>query len=139
MDSIACYCTKARQAARLLTAAYDRALAPVGIKVTQFSLLRAIERHKSPSLTMLAEATGLDRSTLGRNLRVLQRDGLVAIDPGKDERSRCVRLTARGRHVNAAALPHWQATQHQMKEILDAGERAALDRLVHKLADLADR
>jgi DNA-binding MarR family transcriptional regulator len=121
-----------------MTSAYDRALEPVGLKVTQFSLLRAIERREEPSLTTLAESTGLDRSTLGRNLRVLQKNGLVAIESGADERVRIVRLTEHGRHMSAAALPRWQAAQRQMEEILGDSERAALDGLVLKLAELAN-
>jgi DNA-binding MarR family transcriptional regulator len=134
MDPVPCYCAKARSAARLLTAAYDRALEPVGLKVTQFSLMRAIERRGGASLTVLAESTGLDRSTLGRNLRVLQRDGLVTIGSGKDPRVRTVRLTERGRRLSDEALPHWRAAQRQIKALLNDGERAALDGIVRKLA-----
>lgn len=138
MDRVACYCAKARRAARLLTSAYDRALEPVGLKITQFSLLRAIERRGGASLTVLAEGTGLDRSTLGRNLRVLEKDGLVTIGPGKDERSRIARLTERGQQRSDAALPHWKAIQRRMKDVLGEDERAALDGLVLKLSRLDD-
>ncbi len=84
MDPVACYCVNVRRAALALTARYDEALAPHGLKVTQFSLLHAVKRRGHPNLTELAEATGLDRSTLGRNLRGLEALGLVALSPGQD-------------------------------------------------------
>ena len=58
MDPVACLCANLRRAALALTSLYDDALAPYGLKVTQFSLLRAIQRHGEPNLTQLAEATG---------------------------------------------------------------------------------
>ena len=98
----------ARRAAGRLTAFYDEALAPAGLRVTQFSLMRAVMRLERPTISGLAEATGLDRSTLGRNLRVLQRQGLLRLGPGKDERTRVVAMTDAGRMVMDAATPHWQ-------------------------------
>ncbi len=104
MDPVACLCTNARRAALALTSIYDEALAPHGLKVTQFSLLRAVERHGAPNLTGLSEATGLDRSTLGRNLRVLEAAGVVLLSAGDDQRDRVVTLTPKGRaRVRAAA------------------------------------
>src|SRR5512136_3467529 len=97
MDPVACYCANARRAALALTALYDGALAPHGLKVTQFSLLHAVRRRGAPNLTALAEATGLDRSTLGRNLRLLEAAGFVALSLGDDQRDRRVALTGDGR------------------------------------------
>ena len=133
MDDVACFCTKSRRAARLVTAAYDRALEPVGLKITQFSLLRAIERRMTPSITDLAEATGLDRSTLGRNLRVLESKELLVLDSGSDERTRVVALTPAGEGAIARALPHWQAAQRQLAARLGGRELLLLDRLVDVL------
>ncbi len=111
MDPVVCYCTNARRAARALTARYDEALAPHGLKVTQYSLLRTVERHGTPNLTTLAEATGLDRSTLGRNLRVLSALGLVRLSAGDDLRDREVALTGEGRARIEAAGPAWRRLQ----------------------------
>jgi DNA-binding MarR family transcriptional regulator len=126
MDPVACLCTNARRAALALTAIYDEALAPHGLKVTQFSLLRAVERHGEPNLTGLAEATGLDRSTLGRNLRVLEAAGVVRFSAGDDQRDRVVTLTAEGRARVRAASVAWKRLEGSLRTSL--GEDA--DRLV---------
>lgn len=123
MDPVACLCGNVRRAALALTSLYDGALAPHGLKVTQFSLLRAIERHGEPNLTELARATGLDRSTLGRNLRVLEDAGFVALSPGEDQRDRVVALTARGRARSRAAAATWKKVQEHLTRAL--GEDAA--------------
>jgi DNA-binding MarR family transcriptional regulator len=123
MDDVACWCTNFRRAALALTARYDEALAPHGLKVTQFSLLRAVQRRGRANLTELSGATGLDRSTLGRNLRRLEESGLVLLAPGDDHRDRVVALTRRGRtRVEAAAL-RWAELQASIDATL--GEDAA--------------
>jgi len=72
-----CFCILLRQAARKSSSVYDKALAPLGINVAQFSLLRKIARAQSISLTELARLADLDRSTMGRNAKVLQRMDLI--------------------------------------------------------------
>ena len=136
MDPVACLCSNVRRAALALTALYDEALAPYGMKMTQFSLLCAIERHGDPNLTELAEATGLDRSTLGRNLRVLEGLGLVAPSPGDDQRDRVVALTARGRKKVRAAAKAWANVQKALSGALgpDAERLVAVARRVTELA-----
>lgn len=70
-----CYCIVLRRASRRLTAIYDAALAPLGVNLAQFSLLRTIRRTEPVSLTRLGHETELDRSTVGRNVRVLEGHG----------------------------------------------------------------
>jgi DNA-binding MarR family transcriptional regulator len=138
MDAIPCLCANVRRAALALTSLYDEALAPHGIKVTQFSLLCAIGRHGDPNLTELAAATGLDRSTLGRNLRVLEALGLVSLAPGDDQRDRVVALSGRGRRRVRAAAGAWAKVQEELSGAL--GEDA--ERLVtvaRRVTDLAGR
>lgn len=138
MDPVACYAANARRAALALTALYDEALAPHGLKVTQFSLLHAVKRREAPNLTELAEATGLDRSTLGRNLRGLEALGLVALSPGDDLRDRVVALTAEGRARLRAAGEAWRARQAEVEAAL--GEEAArFTDLSRRVAELARR
>jgi DNA-binding MarR family transcriptional regulator len=136
MDPVACLCTNARRAALALTALYDEALAPHDVKVTQFSLLRAIARHGRPNLTRLAEATGLDRSTLGRNLRILEGAGLVRLSPGADERDRVVALSPRGRTRLREATRTWERLQGSLADALgeDATRLVAVSTRVTALA-----
>lgn len=125
-----CICTALRQAAAQSTAHYDTVLAPSGIKVTMFRLLRRIEAAKSISITELAEIVGLDRSTLGRNLRVLRKQSLVEIGTGKDARSRHVSLTEVGRERLQEAVPLWQKAQREFSQIIGADALAVLDRVI---------
>ncbi len=136
MDPVACLCANARRAALALTSLYDEALAPHGLKVTQFSLLCAIERHGEPNLTELAGATGLDRSTLGRNLRVLEGLGFVSLSPGEDQRDRVVALTKGGRARVRAAAGAWAKVQETLSGALgpDAAQLVAIARRVTALA-----
>ena len=135
MLDVACYCTQSRRIARALTDAYDQALAPSGLKVTQFSLLRMVSRLQAPTISALAEATGLDRSTLGRNLRVLQKDGWAALSAGDDERTRVVSLTKAGVLAVQRAVPLWDCVQAEMREKLPPALRKALASAPARLDD----
>ena len=106
-----CYCVVLRAAARRVTARYDAALAPTGINIAQYSLLRQIERASPVSLTELGRRVELDRSTIGRNVRVLERLGLVQVTPGADQRQATVALADAGLKVLERAGPLWDRAQ----------------------------
>ena len=92
-----CVCATLRRAARAVTAAYDAALAPSGLRITQFSILCKLARLGPLPVTRLAAEAALDRSTMGRNLNPLERRGLVRIEVGNvDQRERVAYLTAAG-------------------------------------------
>ena len=77
---------------------------------------------------------GLERSTLGRNLRVLQAEGLVALAEGDDQRNREVLLTAAGKQLLQAAHPAWERAQADLVDRLGGGQRDQLVRLLNQLA-----
>ncbi|KEY86959.1 MarR family protein [compost metagenome] len=129
-----CICTHLRRAARGVSRHYDEALAGFGVNVAQFSLLRHLQRLDRPSITSLAEAMGLERSTLGRNLRVLEADGLVALAGGDDQRNRVVLLTEPGKALLQAAYPAWEQAQELLVQRLGVGQRDELVRLLEQLA-----
>lgn len=129
-----CICTHLRRAARGVSRHYDEALAGFGVNVAQFSLLRHLQRLDRPSITSLAEAMGLERSTLGRNLRVLEADGLVALAGGDDQRNRVVLLTEPGKALLQSAYPAWEQAQELLVERLGVGQRDELVRLLEQLA-----
>ncbi len=118
-----CYCAAARAVARKTTALYDNALAPAGVNLAQYSLLRRIERAGSPSLTELARLAELDRSTVGRNVRVLTRMGLVDLNGAADQREAAVDLTPQGVETLGAAVPLWTKAQHEIEAKI-GGEHA---------------
>jgi DNA-binding MarR family transcriptional regulator len=110
-----CLCTGLRQAAQAMTEIYDEALEPSGLKITMFRVIRRLSEAGEPTISELAKIVGLDRSSLGRNLKVLEREKLVAFVGGTDERSKVVQLTAKGRKALATALPLWLGVQKRMK------------------------
>ncbi|MBO0793744.1 MAG: MarR family transcriptional regulator [Ktedonobacteraceae bacterium] len=107
-----CTCGNLRTTARVITQLYDAFLQPSGLLVTQFKLLGALAAHGAIALSPLAEQLALDPTTLARNLKPLERDGLVAISVGEeDRRTRMVRLTERGQDALEKALPLWEDAQ----------------------------
>ena len=129
-----CICTHLRRAARGVSRHYDEALEGFGINVAQFSLLRHLQRLDKPSISTLAEAMGLERSTLGRNLKVLEADGRVALAEGSDLRNRVVLLTAEGAERVRLAEPAWEKAQAGLVDTLGADQRDQLIRLLEQLA-----
>ena len=129
-----CLCTQLRRASRGVTRRYDDALAAVGLGAAQFSLLRHVQRLTQPSISVLADAMGLDRSTLGRNLRVLEEQGLVQLGEGRDLRAREVRLTEAGLQRIGQAMPLWEQVQRELNARLGAERRAELMSLLEELA-----
>jgi DNA-binding MarR family transcriptional regulator len=119
-----CLCTGLRQAAHAMTEIYDEALAPSGLKITMFRVIRRLSEAGEPTISELAEIVGLDRSSLGRNLRVLERGGLVTFICGADERSKVVQLTSKGQKALKTALPLWRGVQKRMRSTLGAEQDA---------------
>jgi DNA-binding MarR family transcriptional regulator len=113
-----CYCTALRKAARRMTSLYDDALAPVGVNIAQFSLLRNVARSETVSLTDLGQQIELDRSTVGRNVKVLVKAGLLNLSKGKDQREAMLALTDNGRKVLADGAPLWEAVQGKVERAL---------------------
>src|SRR6201991_5323451 len=108
MTDTSCLCTGLRQAAHAMTAIYDEALAPSGLKITMFRVIRRLSEAGEASISELADIVGLDRSSLGRNLKVLERAKLVTFVGSTDERSKDVQLTSKGRKALETALPLWR-------------------------------
>jgi DNA-binding MarR family transcriptional regulator len=128
----ACAGWNARLAARRITQFLDRRIAPSGLSIAQFGLMAQIAAAEDDTLGALALRLGLDQSTLSRNLRALERDGLVEIAATEhDLRRRAVWLTEKGARQLEAALPLWREAHVAMGELIE------LD-LARKLADETD-
>ena len=129
ISSAACNCTAMRKASRRVSQMYDAALAPAGLKATQFAILSEIDRRAGdpPTMRELADAMVMDRSTLGQNLRPLERDRLVAWEPSQaDRRLKLVVLTERGRAKRMQARSLWHAAQERFERAVGAAEAASL-------------
>ncbi len=121
-----CVCYNVRRAARLITQLYDSIMEPSGLLGTQFVLLAAIGRAQAINVTRLGQVMGMDRTTVTRNLRPLERQGLIEMDAGLDRRTHIVRLTEQGRQAIEAALPLWQQAQATVISRFGQGRTAAL-------------
>ena len=106
-----CACHTLRMAARAVTQFYDGALRPAGLRVTQFSVLLTAARTGTATMTELAEALVVDRTTLTRNLKPLKDRGLIESVAGEDRRERHIAITPQGRQALARAAPAWREAQ----------------------------
>jgi DNA-binding MarR family transcriptional regulator len=110
-----CNCFAAKQVSRYLTAIYDKALSPAGIRITQFSILHKIVRSGPITMGELATALSMDRTTLTTNLKPLERDGLISIGPGKDRRAKEAIVTKTGLARYRKAIPLWSEVQSKFE------------------------
>jgi len=130
-----CNCLAIRQAARHVTQFYDQVFAPIGLRATQYAILSRL-RHEGPMpINALANLLVMDRTTLGRNILPLQRDGLVevAASPG-DRRRREMRLTEAGRRLHSAGARHWEDAQQRFNTVFGDGRAAALRELLREVS-----
>ncbi|WP_375460377.1 MarR family winged helix-turn-helix transcriptional regulator [uncultured Enterovirga sp.] len=132
-----CNCFAIRSAARQATQFYDRHLAPSGLRTTQFSLLATLARLGPLAINELAARMAMDRTTMGRALRPLEREGLVRIGPGRDGRTRALDVTDTGRERVTAAQPLWRAAQDAFEGRYGKEEAAALRAALARVHELA--
>jgi len=121
-----CNCSILRSASRALSVAYDEALSPSGLRVTQFAILARMNAVGPTSVNDLADRLTMDRTTLGRNVRILERDGLIEIGVGEDRRARVLRLTSKGQGVLDEAMPLWTEVHERFEAMLGAKEADSL-------------
>lgn len=134
MTSDACHCLAVRQAGRWITQLYDEHLAAAGLRSTQFAILSQLERRGPTGIAELAEAMVLDRTTLSRTVAPLERDGLVAIQAGRDDRRRrVVAITDAGKAAFDAARPHWRRAQAAFERHYGSDEAAVLRGLLRSV------
>ncbi|MFP5212849.1 MAG: MarR family winged helix-turn-helix transcriptional regulator [Acidobacteriota bacterium] len=103
------------------------------MRSTQYSMLMAARVRGPVTLTKLAEITVTERTTLTRNLTVLEKKGFILIEPGKDRRERQVSITERGLEALMVAIPLWEAAQAHIEQRL-GGSR--MDGLLKDLSDV---
>ncbi len=109
-----CACFNLRRAARLVTQKYDQALRQTGLTANQFSILIAAYNDGGHGMSKLAKILGMERTTLTRNVAILERSGFLSITPGRDKRERRVATTRKGKNKLKHALPLWQQAQEEI-------------------------
>lgn len=131
-----CICINARGLAQRLTQLYDQRMAESGLKVTQYSVLKRIIDQPDSTVSEIAHACGLDRTTLTRNLGVLEREDWIEWVQSTDKREKRVRLlpnrTSDFQHARIA----WEALQQELADLVDASAlKAAEQQITRKLQE----
>lgn len=125
-----CYCTNLRRSANLISEIYDSSLKEAGITVSQYYLLINLSRLESANITHWAEHVGLERSTMVRNIKVLQFHNLVKITEGH---GKVFTLSEEGKQVLERAIPLWQKAQELIETVLGKEDAEAVFRINTKL------
>jgi DNA-binding MarR family transcriptional regulator len=130
-----CTCLAVRQAARHVTQFYDQHLAPVGLRTTQFSILARLRRRGPMTINTLADDMVMDRTTVGRNILPLEREGLLSIELGRrDRRSKELRLTDAGLERLRAGYEGWKQAQREFAAAFGDERTVGLRTLLHEVA-----
>jgi DNA-binding MarR family transcriptional regulator len=137
MDS--CTCGQLRKAARAVTLLYDNAFKSSGLLSTQLGVLHAICKSESIKISDLANELDMDRTTLTRNLSILERQGFIKISTGKDHRTRIVTATTKGRTAVTKALPLWNEIQRNVRQEMGENKWHDLIENLSQFVNAADR
>jgi DNA-binding MarR family transcriptional regulator len=137
LPDIECACASVRRAARLVTQLYSLEMGG-NVEPAQFSLLSALSGHPGASQAKLGRALGLDKTTLSRNLRLLERNGWIELRlTDDDHRERGYRLTTAGKKVFAATRAGWARAQAKLRGALHEGEWEAMMQVFGRVAGAA--
>jgi len=132
-----CLCYNFRKVSRALSQVYDEALKPTGIRGTQYALLYFTASRQPINFNDLAKVTSSDKTTIARNLKVLEGKGLVYFEAGEDRREREVSLTKKGQEILIEAFPLWKKIQGRVKDVMGKNRvDQLLDDLSAVLADI---
>jgi len=129
-----------RRTARAVTRLYDLALQESGIRSTQFAILVGIAKKQPISIGALGNILGLDSTTLTRSLRLLEKEGLIAVSKRAAKRQRFLSVTDKGGLTLARSVPAWRAAQERFVATIGANYwgtlRSELERLTHVAVEL---
>jgi DNA-binding MarR family transcriptional regulator len=126
MACAGCFCLASRQAARKITRLYDSHMQGSGIRATQFTILSQLMLRGEMPIGKLAGILGMERTTLTRNLTLLEQQKWISIKAGDDPRARMIAITGQGRSVVRRSFPFWSKAQAHIGKLLGADGEAAL-------------
>jgi DNA-binding MarR family transcriptional regulator len=136
LPDLGCACANLRRAARLVTKLYSHEIGP-DVEPPQFSLLSALHRNPGASQAPLGRALGLDKTTMSRNLRLMETNRWIELDSTDDRRERCYRLTPAGEKILSAAKPGWMRAQAKLRAAMETGEWENLSTTFGRVAEAA--
>lgn len=139
LTDLACACATARQVARVLTQLYDGRLRATGMEAPQFALLMTLDKQGPCTQAALGRRYALDKTTVSRNLKWLERKGWVGSASSDDRRERRFTLTAAGRRQLAAAVPSWKGAQTALRSKMTDKEWNAMFQVFTTVTRAAQR
>lgn len=128
-----CYCTNLRRSANIISDFYNEVLKETGLTVAQYYLLINLQRLGSANITRWAEFVGLERSTMVRNIRVLESHCFIVPTEG---RGKTFQLSETGEKALMNAMPVWNMAQEKMSALLGEEDSQAVLRIESKLQEL---
>lgn len=131
---IPCFCGVLLLAARVVNRIYNEELRHVGLEATQYSMLSILKQLPGLTIGDLGERLAVDKTTISRNVKVLERNGWVATDRAEDGRQRILTLTRAGGDKLASARTHWERAQNRMAAALPAGQFDSMRRELPEVA-----
>jgi len=137
-DCPSCACFNIRKASRVVTQVYEEVMSETGLRGTQFTVLVMVAANESITITLLAEKLVMDRTTLTRNLKPLEKQKLLEVIPGADRRTRVICLTDAGHEMLRAALPLWQKAQKKISDFMGSARLGNLIDELRMLGKIAD-
>jgi len=136
--TLPCMCANIRRAARAFTQRYDEALRPLGLTITQFTILQALSLAGEPTQGELGELLAMDSTTLTRTLAIMGRHGWIAKKYGADRRERRLHLTPAGKSEFTRAVPNWRSAQETLRKRLGKERWDELTTLINAASMLAE-
>ena|ERR1700761_1569852 len=132
-----CNNTALRKAARRLTRFYDACMAETGLRATQYTILSLLASRGPTTMAALADVLSMDRATMGHNVRPLERDGLITIQVGReDRRERELALSTLGAKIEAQSKPSWQKAQARFEKEFGTADALAMRRFMARIVQL---
>ena len=113
-----CACSALRRASRAVTQHYEKHFRGSGLRATQFTILATLAQTGPLSISELSDQLGLDRTTLSRNLRLIEDKGWIAALGHDDQRVRKMALTPKGMRKASAALAFWKRADASVEPVL---------------------
>jgi DNA-binding MarR family transcriptional regulator len=139
VTDLTCACATARQVARVLTQLYDSRLRETGMEAPQFALMMTLDKQGPCSQIAIGRRYALDKTTVSRNLKLLERHGWIESSAATDRRQRQFTLTAAGRKRLAAAKPEWKKAQDQLRSGMTAEQWTAMFHVFKTVTQAAQR
>ncbi len=132
-----CNNTALRKATRRIGRFYDACMADTGLRATQYTILSLLATRGPTTMAALADLLSMDRATMGHNLRPLERDGLVIIRVGReDRREREVALSSVGINIEARSKPSWLKAQASFEMEFGKEDALAMRRMMVRITQL---